>query len=160
MKAPPFGVVAFGMVGVVAVLLAVIGAPIDRHAPPGVSPTSAPAPAPSVAANGFALASASVELPDDTGTYPDGPHADVINANCTSCHSASMALTQPALSANQWKAEVTKMREVYKAPVPESAVPDIVAYLTSMPSQKAAPATGKAQDPDPKVAPDVSGSTG
>jgi len=29
-----------------------------------------------------------------------------------------------------------------------------------MPSQKVAPAIGKAQDPDPKVAPDVSGGTG
>lgn len=160
MKAPPFGIVAFGMVGVAAILLAVIGAPKDRHPASNVSSTSAPAPAPSVAANGFTLASASVELPDDTGTYPDGPHADVINANCTSCHSASMAMTQPALSADQWKVEVTKMREVYKAPVPESAVPDIVAYLTSMPTQKAAPATGKAQDPAPKAAPDVSGGTG
>ena len=71
-----------------------------------------------------------------------------------------MALTQPVLSADQWKAEVTKMREVYKAPVPESAVPDIIAYLTSMPAQKSGPATGKAQDPDPKAAPDLSGGTG
>jgi hypothetical protein len=148
------------MVGAFAVLLAIVGTPIDRHAAPGVSPTSATASEPSVAAHGFALASASVELPDDTGTYPDGPHADAVNANCTACHSASMALTQPALSADQWKAEVTKMREVYKAPVSETAVPDIIAYLTSMPAQKAAPATGKAQDPDPKAAPDVSGSTG
>ncbi len=71
-----------------------------------------------------------------------------------------MALTQPALSADQWKATVTKMREVYKAPVAEKDVDAIVAYLTAMPHQKAAPATGKAQDPDPKVAPDVSGGTG
>ena len=71
-----------------------------------------------------------------------------------------MALTQPALSADQWKATVTKMREVYKAPVAEKDVDAIVAYLTAMPSQNVAPATGKAQDPDPKVAPDVSGGTG
>jgi hypothetical protein len=71
-----------------------------------------------------------------------------------------MALTQPALSADQWKATVTKMREVYKAPVAEKDVNAIVAYLIAMPSHKAAPATGKAQDPDPKAAPDASGGTG
>ena len=47
-----------------------------------------------------------------------------------------------------------------KQPVAEKDVDAIVAYLTAMPHQKAAPATGKAQDPDPKVAPDVSGGTG
>ena len=52
------------------------------------------------------------------------------------------------------------MRKVYKAPVAEKDVDAIVAYLIAMPSQKAAAATGKAQDPDPKAAPDVSGGTG
>ncbi len=49
---------------------------------------------------------------------------------------------------------------MYNAPVAEKDVDAIVAYLTTMPQQKAAPATGNAQDPDPKVAPDVSGGTG
>ena len=71
-----------------------------------------------------------------------------------------MALTQPALSADQWKATVTKMRETYKAPVAEKDVPAIVAYLSAMPSQNAVPATAKAQDPGAKVVPDVSGGTG
>lgn len=106
------------------------------------------------------MVSTSVDLPVDDAAYPDGPHADVINANCTSCHSASMALTQPALSADQWKATVTKMRETYKAPVAEKDVPAIVAYLSAMPSQNAVPATAKAQDPGAKVVPDVSGGTG
>ena len=52
------------------------------------------------------------------------------------------------------------MREVYKAPVADKDVAAIVEYLVSMPSQKAVSATGKAQDPDPKVAPDVLGQTG
>ena len=116
--------------------------PESRSSPSLPSSRSAPSPPVSVSARGFSLTSTSVDLPADDATYPDGPHADVINANCTSCHSASMALTQPALSADQWKATVTKMREVYKAPVAEKDVDAIVAYLTAMPSQKVAPATG------------------
>jgi hypothetical protein len=34
----------------------------------------------------------------------------VVNGNCLACHSAGMVLTQPALSAAQWRAEVEKMR--------------------------------------------------
>lgn len=160
MKAPSISTLSFGMIGVFAVLLVAIGAPSSRKAPAPISETSELAQPTSVSARGFSLTSTSVDLPVDDATYPDGPHADVINANCTSCHSASMALTQPALSADQWKATVTKMREVYKAPVAKKDVDAIVAYLTAMPSQKVAPATGKAQDPDPKAAPDVSGGTG
>lgn len=158
MKAPSIATLSFGFVGLIALALVAIGPPNSRVAPPPAQPAALPPP--SVTARGFTLASTSVDLPIDDAQYPDGPHADVINPNCTSCHSASMALTQPALAPDQWKAEVTKMREVFHAPVAEADVPAIVAYLTAMPSQKAAPATGKAQDPDPKVAPDVSGGSG
>jgi cytochrome c5 len=137
---------AAGLIGLTGIILVSIGAPSSRKARSDIRDVRAGAAA-SVSARGFSLASTSVDLPVDDATYPDGPHADVINANCTSCHSASMALTQPALSADQWKATVTKMREVYKAPVAEKDVDAIVAYLTAMPSQKVAPATGKAQDP-------------
>lgn len=153
MKTPSIGVLGLGLIGLTALLLLAVGAPSGRVAPP---PAPAAAPPPSrVSAGGFTLASASVDLPADEAPYPDGPHADVVNANCTACHSASMALNQPALAADQWKAEVTKMREVYHAPVAEADMPAIVAYLTAMPTQKAPP-TGKAQDPDPKAAPRIS----
>ena len=155
---PPRLVVPALAAGFFGLVLVSVGAPSERQ-PPAPVATSTPV-ASSVSAHGFTLTSAAVDLPDDEQTYPDGPHADMVNANCTACHSASMALTQPALSADQWKATVTKMRDIYKAPVPAKDVDAIVAYLVAMPSQRTAPATGKAQDPDPKVAPDVSGSTG
>jgi hypothetical protein len=159
MRIPTNGVLVLSGLALTATLLASIGAPSARK-PPVALATSTPEPA-SVAAHGFALTSASIELPDDTGTYPDGPpHADRINANCTACHSASMALAQPPMSADQWTAEVTKMQEVYKAPVAKADVPRIVDYLVHMPSQHASAPTGRAQDPDPKGAPDVSGATG
>ena len=133
MKIPAISTLAFGFVGLTAIILVAIGTPGSHVAPPPPTP-AAPAPS-SVSAGGFSLASTSVDLPIDEAQYPDGPHADVINANCTACHSASMALNQPALSQDQWKAEVTKMREVYKAPIAEADVAAIVAYLTTMSSK-------------------------
>jgi len=35
-----------------------------------------------------------------------------------------------------WQAEVAKMRNVYKAPVADKDVPDIVAYLTAVKGSK------------------------
>lgn len=117
-------------------LLVLLGSPASRSARPGVAPTSAPAPESSVNANGFTLTSARIALPEAHARFPDGPGADVVNANCTACHSADMALAQPPLTADQWKATVTKMREVYKAPVADADMPAILAYLAAMPGQR------------------------
>ena len=130
MKVPAITTIAFSFVGLTAIILFAIGTPSSRLAPPPVAP-AAPRP-PSISAGGFTLTSTTVNLPLDDTQYPDGPNVDVINANCTSCHSASMALNQPALSQDQWKAEVTKMRKTYKAPVTEQDINAIVAYLTAM----------------------------
>lgn len=78
------------------------------------------------------LRSASIALPADAEALPDGPDVDLVTARCIACHSAGMILTQPALSETQWQATVTKMREVYKAPVPHEDDAAIVAYLTSL----------------------------
>lgn len=99
----------------------------EQHAMPG-----------KVTAGGFTLTSTSITLPAETQLFPSGPHADAINGNCTGCHSASMVLTQPRLTPEQWQAEVKKMREVYKAPVAEADVPAILAYLGQLPGQSGA----------------------
>ena len=54
-----------------------------------------------------------------------------------------MILLQPALTSDEWKAEIKKMKEVYKAPVDHAAEPAILAYLE---------ATSAELNP-PKVAP-------
>ncbi len=105
-------------------------------APAPLPPASALAKPTEVSAAGFTLVSQSIELPDTDETYPAGPGADVINANCTACHSASMAQNQPALTGAQWTATVTKMRDTYKASISASDIPRIVRYLEAMPSQK------------------------
>lgn len=135
---------AAGLIGGSALLLAILGAPMDRRA--ASPPTPIAAPPPSVAVGGVTLASARIALPDDTEVLPAGPHAELVNARCTACHSAAMILSQPPLSAEQWTAEVTKMREAYHAPVPAADTPAIVAYL----SQLKAPSAGR---PGPLAAP-------
>jgi mono/diheme cytochrome c family protein len=91
----------------------------------------------------FAFTDVAVRLPQDTAQFPVREGADAMNANCAACHSPSMILLQPALTTDEWKAEITKMREVYKAPIDPTAEPAILAYLE---------ATSAELNP-PKVAP-------
>ena len=123
-----------------ALLAALASATLAVSAAGARKPEPAPA---SVTANGFTLTSSTIALPVEEPFFPDspdgGPKADTINADCTACHSASMTLTQPALSPEAWAGIVHKMRDVYHAPVPEEDVPAILAYLTHL-SPKAAPA--------------------
>ncbi|WP_347270923.1 c-type cytochrome [Rhizorhabdus histidinilytica] len=84
------------------------------------------------AAPRFTVKSTSVELPYDETAYPEGPGAEVMNANCASCHSASMVLLQPKLSREQWTGIVRKMRDVYRAPVADEDVPAIIDYLAKL----------------------------
>jgi hypothetical protein len=71
----------------------------------------------------------SISLPDDGGSFPDGPGVEAITANCTACHSPSMILNQPALTRDQWQSSINKMREVYKATVDPAAEGAILDYL-------------------------------
>lgn len=75
------------------------------------------------------FADLSVTLPEDSGVYPEGTGKDAVIENCGACHSPSMILTQPKLTADQWKSTIKKMREVYKAPIDPAAEPAILAYL-------------------------------
>jgi cytochrome c5 len=75
------------------------------------------------------LRSVTVTVPGNDRTLPGGPEAAAANANCLICHSAGMVLNQPALPKAAWEAEVRKMINVYKAPIPESQVAPIVEYL-------------------------------
>lgn len=77
------------------------------------------------------LKSVKVELPAEEAFF-EGAGADTLNANCTACHSAEMVMHQPDLTEAQWTATVTKMREVYKAPIEEGDVPQIAAALVAL----------------------------
>ncbi len=83
-------------------------------------------------AQALTLKSVNVTLPDGDRELPDGPGLAAVQSNCVSCHTPGMILAQPAMPKAAWEAEVNKMRNVYKAPVNEKDVPDIVSYLTAV----------------------------
>lgn len=101
-----------------------------------VAAAAAAAPVLGEAEPAVVLKSLSVTLPETSAMFPPGPGVDAINNNCLSCHSVEMVLNQPALPKAGWQAEVTKMRNVFKAPIAESDVPTIVDYLTAIKGSK------------------------
>ncbi len=53
-------------------------------------------------------------------------------ANCTACHSAEYMLYQPPNAARPyWEAMTKRMKAVFKAPLNDADIPDIVDYLSA-----------------------------
>ena len=74
------------------------------------------------------------ELPEETASFKPGPNLEVVQGNCGSCHSSDYIATQPEgpkYKKEFWQAEVTKMINVYGAPIEAADVPKIVDYLTA-----------------------------
>lgn len=86
---------------------------------------------------GFAAADAApfgYKLPEETAAFKPGAGLDVVQGNCTACHSADYIKTQPRgekFKKDFWAAEVTKMIKVYGAPIADADVGKIVDYLTA-----------------------------
>jgi sulfite dehydrogenase (cytochrome) subunit B len=73
-------------------------------------------------------------LPEETATFAPGNNRDVVEANCTGCHSADYIQTQPRgdkFKRDFWQAEVTKMIKIYGAPIDQVDVGKIVDYLAA-----------------------------
>ena len=76
----------------------------------------------------------SYALPEETAAFKPGPNLEVVQNNCTGCHSADYINTQPRDAKSKkdfWQAEVTKMIKVYGAPIDNDAVGKIVEYLAA-----------------------------
>jgi sulfite dehydrogenase (cytochrome) subunit B len=74
------------------------------------------------------------KLPEETATFAPGNNRDVVEANCTGCHSADYIKTQPRgekFEKDFWQAEVTKMIKIYGAPIDQADVGKIVDYLAA-----------------------------
>ena len=74
------------------------------------------------------------KLPEETAAFKAGPNLDVVQNNCSGCHSADYVNTQPRNAKSKkdfWQAEVTKMIKVYGAPIDNADVPKIVEYLAA-----------------------------
>ena len=79
-------------------------------------------------------APASYTLPDETAAFKPGPNLEVVQNNCTACHSADYVNTQPRgpkFKKDFWQAEVTKMIKVYGAPIDDADAAKIVDYLAA-----------------------------
>ena len=100
-----------------AVALALLLAGCDRYAAPSKQ-------------QGFA--SQSITLPAEQAKLPDSPAGQLIAERCLACHSADQITRQPKLKPEQWAATVKKMREVYKATLPEADDARTVAALVAL----------------------------
>ncbi|WP_249141494.1 cytochrome c [Bradyrhizobium liaoningense] len=77
--------------------------------------------------------SVSYNLPEETAAFKPGSNLEVVQNNCTACHSADYIKTQPQgpkFKKDFWHAEVMKMIKVYGAPIDEADVDKIVEYLS------------------------------
>ena len=75
--------------------------------------------------------SQNVHMPEGALNFPRGEGSDLANAQCVICHSVGMVTRQPPLSFDEWKAEVTKMRTAFGAPISEEDAAAIVKYLAA-----------------------------
>jgi mono/diheme cytochrome c family protein len=94
----------------------------------------ATAAAAALALGSVTAAPVSYALPEETAAFKPGPNLDVVQNNCTGCHSADYIQTQPRgpkFKNDFWQAEVTKMIKVYGAPIADADVPKIVEYLAA-----------------------------
>ena len=76
----------------------------------------------------------SYTLPEETAAFKPGPNLEVVQNNCTACHSADYIQTQPRgpkFTKDFWQAEVTKMIKVYGAPIDDADAAKIVDYLAA-----------------------------
>jgi len=73
------------------------------------------------------------QLPDEVAAFKPGPGLEVVQGNCSACHSADYIKTQPPMQDKKgfWQAEVTKMIKVYGAPIDDADVGKIVDYLAA-----------------------------
>jgi sulfite dehydrogenase (cytochrome) subunit B len=77
----------------------------------------------------------SYKLPEETATFRPGPNLEIVQNNCTACHSADYIAIQPRgakFKRDFWQAEVTKMIKVYGAQIDQADVGKIVEYLAQM----------------------------
>jgi mono/diheme cytochrome c family protein len=80
-----------------------------------------------------AAAPVKYQVPQETAVFKPGPNLELVQGNCTACHSTDYIATQPPMKNKKdfWQAEVTKMIKVYGAPIDDADVGKIVDYLAS-----------------------------
>lgn len=90
-----------------------------------------------IAAGALSLASGAavaktIQLPSDPVQLKESPLPGYAKAraNCVACHSAEYMLYQPPNAPRPyWDAMVKRMKAVFKAPIDDADMPEIVDYL-------------------------------
>ncbi len=79
------------------------------------------------------LLSTTLAMADDTPTpLKAGSGQDVASTACAVCHTTDYIIMNSVfLTADAWKAEVTKMRSVYGAPIDDDTAAQITTYLAA-----------------------------
>jgi cytochrome c5 len=78
-------------------------------------------------------AEVSITLPSDNAyaELKPGPGVEVTRTACMLCHSTDYIVMQPRGDVAQWQAVVTKMRQVFGAPISEPEARTIIQYLAT-----------------------------
>lgn len=87
-----------------------------------------------MAVSGLQAKPVTYKLPPEKAQFKPGPNLDVVQGNCSGCHSADYVETQPRgpkFGKDFWTAEVNKMIKVYGAPINADDIPKIVEYLAT-----------------------------
>ncbi len=88
-------------------------------------------------AQALTLQSTSVKLPESPRVFPgDTAGAKAANTYCLMCHSVGMVMNQPDLGKAAWLVEVNKMKNAFKAPIPEDQVAVIADYIDGIKGKK------------------------
>ena len=85
-------------------------------------------------AHRIVLKSVKVTFPKAARTFR-GPGAGDTHY-CLICHSAGMVTTQPPMSMDTWKVEVTKMQKAFGCPVPDEKVAELTSYFYKINNKK------------------------
>jgi mono/diheme cytochrome c family protein len=66
------------------------------------------------------------------GWMKPGPGQEEVAASCATCHTLDyIRMNSVFLTPDQWKAEVTKMRSAYGAPIDDETAAKIMEYLNA-----------------------------
>jgi mono/diheme cytochrome c family protein len=82
-----------------------------------------------------------VSLPTSAALFPAGKGSEIANGNCLICHSAGMAL-RPPLTVDEWRAEITKMKAAFGAPIPDDQIGELADYLGAVDGREGASKPG------------------
>lgn len=78
------------------------------------------------------LASRSVLAADTPVSLRPGAGSDTTSANCNVCHTSDyIVMNSRFLTPDAWKAEVTKMRKAFGAPIDDATAAEIASYLAA-----------------------------